>query len=286
MARREAWNGISLLRRVRTLLSSDDNALREWAERSGQTLKRLLGASPLQTALVAEDKALEQLQSVVSDFMARFPAAAEKPLSEQPFSPRPGRIGLATSVPVAYVARSHATVPFDHDDAPLLLLLAKLLKSGYLHREIREKGGAYGGLCSCNIEAGTFSLLSYRDPHIVRTLEVYDRAIEWAANGKFDQQQIEEAVLSVFADLDRPLSPGGRGSHEFANLLQGLGPEKRQQLRQKVLAATRADLARAAQVWLADNREQGAVAVIAGRDMLEAANRELPGASRLEIEPI
>ena len=77
-------------------------------------------------------------------------------------------------------------------------VLAKLLRSGYLHREIREKGGAYGGMANYATVSGQFTLLSYRDPHLARTLGVYRDAVEWAAAGRFEAQEVKEAVLGVY----------------------------------------------------------------------------------------
>ena len=154
-------------------------------------------------------------------------------------------------------------------------------RSGYLHREIREKGGAYGGLASCNIEGGLFSLLSYRDPHILRTLSVYDDAIDWAVRGDFNDEAIKEAQLSVFADLDRPLSPGSRGMHEFANNRQGLTLEKRQQLRQQILNITRAEICAAAKRHLAENSLK-VDSIVSSEEMLTNANAELKNKIKLK----
>jgi presequence protease len=194
-------------------------------------------------------------------------------------------LGWASSVPVSYVTRVFPTVPFAHEDSGGLMVLAKLLKAGFLHREIREKGGAYGGMASANPETGLLSLLSYRDPHLVRTLKVYDDAARWAVDGGFTEKDIQEAILAVFAEIDKPLSPGGRGFREFANIRQGLTRELRQELRRKVLATDRNALRRLAHTYLVERRQQSAVSVISGEDVLKKANAEL-GEEHLEIRRI
>jgi len=176
---------------------------------------------------------------------------------------------------VAYVTRAFATVSYTDPDAAPLTVLAKLLRAGYLHREIREKGGAYGGMAGFNPESGIFTLLSYRDPQIVRTLGVYDAAAQWAASGDFTPQAVDEAVLAVFSDLDRPLSPAGRAAREFANLLQPLDIDSRQHYRQRVLQVGRDDLSRVADRYLVQGRDQASSAILAGPEALSKANREL-----------
>ena len=86
------------------------------------------------------------------------------------------REGWGTSTSVSFVAKTLKTVRMDHEDAPRLSVISKILRSLFLHREIREKGGAYGGFALYNIENGLFSFASYRDPHILETLNVYERA--------------------------------------------------------------------------------------------------------------
>ncbi len=201
------------------------------------------------------------------------------------FQPKTLSKGWATSVPVNYVTRVFRTVPYTHPDSAALMVLAKLLRANFLHREIREKGGAYGGLASYNAEGGTFSFLSYRDPQLVRTLKVYDDAVAWAIAGEFDQTQLKEAILSIFSDLDRPLSPGGRGSHEFANICQGLTLEKRNTLRRQVLAMDHRTLMTVASRYLAPQNRLSSVGVIAGETALIQANDEL-GEMKLEIAKI
>ena len=148
-----------------------------------------------------------------------------------------------------------------------------MLRAEFLHREIREKGGAYGGLAGYNAEAGQFSLLSYRDPHILRTLQVYDQAIDWAVAGEFPPDSVKEAVLAVFGDLDKPLSPAGSGAEEFANIRQGMTLEMRNQMRQQLLAVDADALRAVAEKYLKNG--ESSVAVLAGEAALQQANGEL-----------
>lgn len=74
------------------------------------------------------------------------------------------------------------TVPYAHEDAAALLLLGQVLSTCFLHREIREKGGAYGGGASYSPLGGIFSMTSYRDPRTLETLETFAEGCNWAAN--------------------------------------------------------------------------------------------------------
>jgi Zn-dependent M16 (insulinase) family peptidase len=187
----------------------------------------------------------------------------------------PPAIAWSVNVPLAYVARVFRTVPYAHADAAPLLVLAKLLRANFLHREIREKGGAYGGLAGYNADGGLLSLLSYRDPHLLRTLEVYRQAIDWACVGEFSAEMMQEAILAAFGELDRPLSPGGRGHREFLYHRQGISLEMRQAFRDRLLTCDQAAVRRVAAVYLRDELARSAVGILAGDELLAGAHAEL-----------
>lgn len=282
---RETWSGLELIALAKKAAELKDDALEEFAARMQTIAGELLRRNHLSCAVVAEERHFEELRPALGTFLGSIPEGTQKAANAPAFTATPARLGVIASVPVSFVTRVFPTAPYTHDDSGGLLVLAKLLRAGYLHREVREKGGAYGGMASANPETGLMSLLSYRDPHLSRTLRVYDEAAHWAADGRFNDQDIKEAILAVFADLDKPLSPGGRGFREFANTRQGLTLDMRQDLRRKVLATDRATLQRLAQTYLVEGRARSAVSVLAGEDLLQKANGEL-GEEGLEIRRI
>jgi Zn-dependent M16 (insulinase) family peptidase len=101
----------------------------------------------------------------------------------------------------------------------------------------------------------------------------------------FSAVDIKEAVLGVFSQIDRPLSPGGKAVREFRYLLQGWSPEARQLFRERILAVDAARLAHVARTYLVDGWDAGAVSVVAGEDMLLEANSRL-GTAALALEKV
>ncbi|XP_042202889.1 presequence protease, mitochondrial isoform X4 [Callorhinchus milii] len=111
--------------------------------------------------------------------------------------------------PVNYVSECIRTVPYVNQDFASLHVLARLLTAKFLHREIREKGGAYGGGATLNY-SGVFSFYSYRDPNSLETLVAFKKSVDWAKAGKFTQDDIDEAKLSVFSSVDVPIAPSDK----------------------------------------------------------------------------
>ncbi|WP_298447873.1 insulinase family protein [uncultured Marinobacter sp.] len=169
-----------------------------------------------------------------------------------------------TSTQVNFCARAYSTVPIDHPDAAALTVLGGFLRNGYLHRAIREKGGAYGGGASQDSVNGTFRFFSYRDPRLTETLEDFDRALIWLQETEHEYQELEESILGVIGQLDRPRSPAGAARHAFHNKLFGRSAEQRARFRERVLSVTLDDLKRVATTWL--QAEKASTAVVTGSE--------------------
>ncbi len=278
--RRELWSGLSQFGMIRKFAGMRAEELQPLAATLAGISRQLFCRTRLQVAVTLEKENFSAFRLPLEQLCSALPVeVVSAGYVEKQFVPNPKRRGFVWSLPVSYVTRVHRAVPYSHPDSAALVVLSKLLRAEFLHREIREKGGAYGGMANYNAESGVFSMMSYRDPHIQRTLQVYDQAVEWAVKGAFSAESLKEAVLAVFSDLDKPLSPAGAGAQEFANLRQGLTLEMRNRMRQQLLAVDVAALQAVAQKYL---QQQGSVSVLAGDAALRKANEQL-GENALEL---
>ena len=185
------------------------------------------------------------------------------------------REGWSTSTAVAFVAQTLPSVPLGHPHAPALAVLSKMLRSLYLHREIREKGGAYGGFAIYNPENGLFSLASYRDPHIARTLEVYSGAVHYIQSSYVGDEDIKEAILQVCSEIDKPDPPGPAARKAFARLIIGLSDETRLAFKRQLLKVTKKEVLEVAAKYLDTHQPRNGIAVIADHEHLMEANAHL-----------
>jgi Zn-dependent M16 (insulinase) family peptidase len=186
------------------------------------------------------------------------------PVPQQLFFPVPSQVN--------FVARSSATgVTYSHPDMAALSVGAKVLSSCFLHREIREKGGAYGSGCSAS--EGVLTMTSYRDPQLTRTLATFDQGLNWLFQpAAFSDRDVREAKLSLFSALDKPVPPGSRGLGEFSSSVTHAMREKH---RQALLAVDRSAILNAfSNHVLPGAVGDGAVVSIAalGNDQLELDN--------------
>ncbi len=187
----------------------------------------------------------------------------------------PALEGWSTTTAVSFVARTFNTVRLGHPDSPALSVIAKLLRSMFLHREIREKGGAYGGFALYNAEGGLFSFASYRDPHIAGTLAVYDKAADFICSGQFSEEDVKEAVLQVCSEIDKPDPPGPAARKAFYRQIVGLTDETRRQNKENLLKIDRKTVVAVAHRYFDNKKAEKAVAVISSHDRLKAANHKM-----------
>ncbi|KAM8839125.1 presequence protease, mitochondrial [Synchiropus picturatus] len=179
-------------------------------------------------------------------------------VSEPNFQPCPMKTFFQLPFPVNFVSETVRTVPFCHEDYASLCVLARMMTAKFLHGEIREKGGAYGGGARMGA-GGLFSFYSYRDPNSVQTLSAFHRGVDWARAGHFTQQDIEEAKLSVFSAVDSPVAPSDKGMSRF---FSGLTDQMRQQHRERLFAVSHQNLLDAADRYLGAGQKTTGVTIL------------------------
>jgi len=183
-----------------------------------------------------------------------------KPINEQ--------IGWITGSQVCYCAEAFQGVPREHPDAPALSVLATVLRNGFLHTAIREKGGAYGAGATNDTATNTFKFFSYRDPKCTETFTAFKDAIEWSKTSITDQH-LEEAILGVVSSIDKPLSPVGEAKNDFNFNLEDISTKERLEMRQRVINCSIEDLIRVSEKYLTKDSKKS---ILAGEAYREEAS--------------
>ena len=277
----EIWGGVHHVQTIRNFSrqTGADN-LQPLADILNGIARAVFSTDNVVMAAIGENEVVDQAgdRLAASTCLGRFQrkdpvprlAAMEYPAGDSiPYE------GWSTSSAVAFVAQSVNAVPLTHVDAPALAVLSKLVRSLYLHREIREKGGAYGGFAQYNPESGLFSMASYRDPHVVRTMQVFAGITEFIKSADISDEDVKEAILQVCSEIDRPDPPGPAARKAFSRMLVGLSDEARWNFKRQLLTVSRDQLREVAVRYGLGDQKTAGVAVIAGQSQLDAANGQL-----------
>ncbi|KAJ6151467.1 hypothetical protein N7470_007064 [Penicillium chermesinum] len=197
-------------------------------------------SSNLRVRMVCEPESASRNESVLQKWMAGLPQvrSPQSTLSTSAFKPFE-KAFYDLPYKVSYSGQATQTVPFADPASAPLTVLSQLLTHGYLHPEIREKGGAYGAGASNGPLKGIFTFMSYRDPNPLNSLKVFENSGVFARDRAWSEREIDEAKLGIFQGLDAPVSVDGEGSRYF---LSGVTHEMDQRWREQVLDVTAKDV--------------------------------------------
>ena len=254
------WNGLVGMHRLKSLDDSleDQDNLKAFAQKFEHIRTKILEA-PRQLLVISESEHHHQIEQTFANIQWHTASTAEY----TPFKPvvvnKVIKQVWRTNTPVNFCAKAYPTVAGDHVDAPALMLLGNFLQNGYLHRALREKGGAYGGGAQYDGNTGAFRFYSYRDPRLVDTLKDFDQSLQWLHTHKHADRALEEAILGVISHIDRPGSPAGEAMTSFFSSLHERTPKHRRDFRHRMLQVTLTDLLRVAKTYLQPEKAHIAV---------------------------
>ncbi len=275
----ELWYGIAQYKAIQDIIAKIEDPITLDSLESDFTriARALFRKGNFKPALVGSGQSILASEKNIERIYRGLPNTT-KPAFHTPDIPNDTRLpneGWYTNTAVSFVGQSFKAVKITHDDSPGLSVISKLLRSLYLHREIREKGGAYGGFAMYNTEEGIFSFGSYRDPHIKQTLDVYKSACDFIMKGEYTPTDVKEAILQVCSDIDKPETPGPAAMKAFYRDITRLSDEIRKHFKDELLRLDKNKIQQIAQNYFnIDDKEKG-ICVISSKERLEDANQAL-----------
>jgi Zn-dependent M16 (insulinase) family peptidase len=216
--------------------------------------------NPYKIFTACSPNALQEKSMEFTNIQSKAEQSLIKPANEQ--------IGWITGSQVCYCAEAFQGVPREHPDAPSLSVLATVLRNGFLHTAIREKGGAYGAGATNDTSTNTFKFFSYRDPKCTETFVAFKEAIAWSKTS-ITNQHLEEAILGVVSSIDKPLSPVGEAKNDFNFNLENISTKERLEMRQRVINCSIEDLIRVSKKYLTGDSNKS---ILAGESYREEAS--------------
>jgi Zn-dependent M16 (insulinase) family peptidase len=277
-------SGLAGIRQLRQLdeTLSDKDALDKFAAELHGIHEKIL-SMPRHFLVVAEEEHIDAIvKASASTWAQATPGNGQAMFTMPPVRERRGELWI-TNTQVNFCARAYPTVTQEHPDAAALVILGGFLRNGFLHKAIREQGGAYGGGATQDSGLAAFRFYSYRDPRLADTLTDFDRAISWMLEARHEAQALNEAILGVIGSMDKPSSPAGEAKQNFYNRLFGRTHAMREEFRQRILAVSIDDLRRVTETYLAPGLES--TAVITNSSQLEAA-ADLPQQMDLIVQEL
>ena len=254
--------------------SSGEGEAAPLAETLAALQRRIFARDRLLVNVTGDPALVAALRPLIEDLIAALPEGRPgRVVDTAPDCPR--SVGVTIPAQVNYVGRVLSVGDLLQPAAPALEMLASILSSDFLYQKLRVQGGAYGGFCMYSPYDGLLPMLSYRDPHLLETLDTYAQVAGFIRSDALTGDLLERSKIGAIGGFDRILSPAQQGFAALRQHLLGVSDEDRkafrdglfdvtvERIRQDALPLVEAALARAPK------------AVVASREAIEAANAKL-----------
>lgn len=291
----EKMGGISYLSFVNKILEEAENDWESVLARLQRIRDAIIKSSSCRDGMfldiTGDKEVLDTIQPTVDDFLKNLPGDAEgtkvpdfyntehpwatKALGEmEEYAPLKDE-GFVVPTQVSYVGKGGQLYEPGETVHGSAAVISRYLRTGYLWDHVRVIGGAYGGFCTFDAGAGdgVFTFLSYRDPNLDKTLDVYDATADalLAAAEELEKkpEALATAIIGAVGDMDGALSPDQKGGKALNIWLSRKTSERRQQFRDEVLNTKASDF-RDFAMKLKEMKKQS-VAVVSSESAFEAA---------------
>ena len=177
--------------------------------------------------------------------------------------------GFKTASKVQYVARTGNFIDNGADYTGALQILKVILSYDYLWQNIRVKGGAYGCMSGFS-RTGEGYFVSYRDPNLERTMEVYEGIADYLRNFTVSDRDMNKYIIGTMSNIDQPMTPSAKGDRSFNLYMNKVSAETIKKERLQILEAGQEDIRKLADVVEAVMKA-GQICVIGSEEKIEEA---------------
>ena len=201
----------------------------------------------LRITVTADKDGYDVLEKNIEHLLEGLPESSDAviptPVWEMP--PVEKNEGFKTAGKVQYVARVGEFGKKGIEYQGIFKVIKTILSYDYLWNEVRVKGGAYGVMCAFSDE-GVGYFVSYRDPNLTETNEVYKGVPAYLENFEGNERDMMKYIIGTISDMDTPLTPRAKGERSFLAYMTGITLEDKQREREEVLAANQEKVREAA----------------------------------------
>ena len=243
---KDLTSGIGFYEKVAELEEHFDEEKADLTAKLQQLCRRLFRPDNMMVSYTAAEDGLRGLESMLEELKKRL---FTTPVKE-------GRCilhcekkneGFKTASKVQYVARCGNFIDGGEQYTGALQILKVILSYDYLWQNIRVKGGAYGCMSSFN-RIGEGYFVSYRDPNLKRTLEVYDGVAEYLRNFTVNERDMTKYIIGTMSGIDHPMTPSAQGERSMNLYMNKVSEAMIREERNQILDAEQEDIRKLAKI--------------------------------------
>ncbi len=273
----EQMHGISYLFFLRELEKKTDSDWKNIQSRLEKMRQVLLNRSAIIVNITVDEKSMAGIKPRVMKFVENIPAKKTNPVSWVHDQPQENEAMVVPSL-VNYVGKGANLYASGYQYNGSVHVITHFLRTTWLWERIRVLGGAYGALCRFDRFSGGFTFVSYRDPNLLGTIDVFDQTAGYISGLDIERAEIEKSIIGAIGDIDTPMLPDTRGYISMQRYLNNNTDKSRQLMREEIIGTSPAEIKAFGSV-LHNVRENGIVKVLASEKAVSGANQSNRGFS-------
>lgn len=263
----DAVGGILFEQKIADLAEHFEEKKADLIAKLEELTRKIFTPERMSVSAVCEEKDFETVGREIGQLkQALYPSEGSTVRNLPPLVLEQKNEGFTDASKVQYVARTGNFKRHGFEYNGALRILKVIMGYDYLWINIRVKGGAYGCMNSYMRNGDTY-FVSYRDPNLEKTNEIYDGIPKYLENFTADERDMTKYIIGTISDLDTPLNPNAKGARSMTALLQGITQEDLQRERDEVIGATEKDI-RALKDMIASVLEEHNLCVIGNEEKL------------------
>ncbi len=271
----EQVGGISYLFFLRELARQVDQ---DWPKVLGtlqEMHKILVNQKNLTANITLPERLLTDFMPHLENLIGVLPEAEVNEQDWTPTQPAPFE-GMTIPTLVNYVGKGVDLYQLGYQFHASSLVVTRYLRNAWLWDRVRVQGGAYGAFCLFDRISGALTFVSYRDPNLMQTLDVFDQSARFLRDTDLVQEELTKSIVGAIGDLDTHMLPDARGYASMIRHLIGDTEQDRQQMRDEMLSTRPSDF-KAFGRTLEQVREKGLVKVLGSPSAIENCLQDRPG---------
>jgi Zn-dependent M16 (insulinase) family peptidase len=271
----EQMNGVSYLFFLRKLAKDVDEDWPGVLAHLEEMRNILLNRNAMLVNVTLDEAGWSDFQPRVNGFLDDLPSKDPRDGEWSPETPSDFE-GMTIPAQVNYVGKGANIYQLGYTFHGSAHVICRYLRTAWLWERVRVQGGAYGAFCAFDRLSGVLSFVSYRDPNLLKTLEVFDESARFLREVELHKDELRKSIIGTIGDLDQYRLPDAKGYTSMVRQLSGETDEERQQLREEVLGTTASHFVAFAKA-LDKVKEEGLVKVLGSENAVQRAQAERPG---------
>lgn len=231
----EQISGIPFYRTLESMEKEFDARKEEISANLDRVIRCIFRPENLMVDYTAEREGLKGMEELIGDFKSSLYTDALESAGYDPVPVRKNE-GFMTSAQIQYVCRAGNFGQKGLAYNGALHVLRVMMGYDYLWTQVRVKGGAYG--CMCDFaKTGDSYFVSYRDPNLTDTVDVFEKAADYIARFDADERTMTQYIIGAVSEMDIPMTPAMKGTYSLTGYMTHYSYEMAQKDRDELLAA-------------------------------------------------